>query len=169
MKRAFFVGLLMFSLLVNASVGVVIARHWWHEKKFTAIESTECPALSTEDVKNISKSWSGETKMGIIKTRRELQSKRAEVLDLIASNPGNLKPAQDAIHEMINLRAVLESQILERISQTMASLPHEKRMALLEFLKHRTCRMRRSGRGSGPSGDRGCGPPGSGPCKEPGM
>lgn len=169
MKRAFFVGLLVFSLLVNASVGVVIARHWWHEKKFTAIELTDCPALSTEDVKKISKSWSGETKMGIIKTRRELQSKRAEVLDLIASNPGNLTPAQDAIHEMINLRAVLESQILERISQTMASLPHEKRMALLEFLKHRTCRMRRSGRGLGPIGDRGCGPPGAGPCREPGM
>jgi hypothetical protein len=169
MKRAFFVGLLVFSLLVNASVGVVIARHWWHEKKYNAIESTECPALSREDLQKISKNWSGETKMGIMKTRRELQSKRAEVLDLIASNPGNLKPAQSAIHELINLRAVLESQILERISQTMASLPHEKRMAFLEFLKHKTCRMKGSGRGIGPGGGRGCGPPGEGPCKEPGM
>lgn len=104
MKRAFFVGLLIFSLLVNASVGVVIARHWWHEKKYNAIESTECPALSSEDVQKISKSWSGDTKMGIMKTRRELQSKRAEVLDLIASSPGNLEPAQSAIHELINLR-----------------------------------------------------------------
>lgn len=169
MKKAFFVGLLIFSLLVNISVGVVIARHWWHVQKRTVINLTECPALSSDDVQKISSTWSGPAKLGIMQTRRELLSKKAEVLDLIAANPGDLKPAENAIREMINLRSSLEQKTLDRISHTMASLEPEKRMAFLEFLKNRTCTMKGPGKGFGKRGGPGCCPPDEGARTGPGM
>ena len=164
MKKVFFVGLLIFSLLVNISVGVIIARHWLQRPaKFAAELSKECPVISSDDIKKMSQIWSREAKLGIIETRHELNSKRAQVLDLIAQNPGDLGPAQGAIREMIDLRASLENQILEKVSKTMVTLPPEKREAFLEFLKHRTCRMMRPGRGFGKGGP-GCCPPGGAPC-----
>ncbi|MGA8830350.1 MAG: periplasmic heavy metal sensor, partial [Desulfomonilaceae bacterium] len=136
MKKAFFVGLLIFSLLANISVGVVIVRHWWWKPgDFEAQLTRECPVISSADMKKMSQIWSKTAKQGIIKTRRELNAKRAEVLDLIAQNPGDLKPAENVIKEMIDLRASLENQILEKVSMTMATLPLEKRQAFLEFLK----------------------------------
>jgi len=164
MKKAFFVGLLIFSLLANISVGVVIVRHWWwNPGDFEAQLSRECPVISSADMKKMSQIWSKTAKQGIIKTRRELNAKRAEVLDLIAQNPGDLKPAENVIKEMIDLRASLENQILEKVSMTMATLPLEKRQAFLEFLKHRTCRMMGRGRGFG-KGGRGCCPAAGAPC-----
>ncbi len=163
MKKAFFVGLLIFSLLANISVGVVIVRHWWWKPgDFEAQLTRECPVISSADMKKMSQIWSKTAKQGIIKTRRELNAKRAEVLDLIAQNPGDLKPAENVIKEMIDLRASLENQILEKVSMTMATLPLEKRQAFLEFLKHRTCRMMGRGRGFG-KGGRGCCPRGRSP------
>ena len=164
MKKAFFVGLLIFSLLANISVGVVIVRHWWWKPgDFEAQLTRECPVISSADMKKMSQIWSKTAKQGIIKTRRELNAKRAEVLDLIAQNPGDLKPAGNAIKEMIDLRASLENQILEKVSMTMATLPLEKRQAFLEFLKHRTCRLMGRGRGFGKGGP-GCCPPAGAPC-----
>ena len=158
MKKAFFVGLLIFSLLANISVGAVILRHWWLKPgNFEAQLARECPVISKADMKKMSQFWSKTAKQGIIKTRRELNAKRAEVLDLIAQNPGDLKPAENVIKEMIDLRASLENQILEKVSMTMATLPPEKREVFLEFLKHRTCRMMGRGRGFG-KGGRGCCP-----------
>ncbi len=155
MKKAFFVGLLIFSLLVNVSVGIVIARHWWLKQESRDRDMLyECPALSSQDIKSISGDWH-DARQAIISTRKELHAKRAEVLDLVAANPGDLKPAEIAIQDMINLRAGLELQILQRVSKTMASLAPEKRAAFLDFLKHRTCRMRGAGKGMGNRGGAG--------------
>ncbi|MGC8659985.1 MAG: periplasmic heavy metal sensor [Desulfomonilaceae bacterium] len=163
MKRVFFIGLLVFSLLANISVGVVILRHWWFQPgNFEAELAKQCPVISSEDMKRMSQIWSKTAKQGIIKTRLELNAKRAEVLDLLAKNPGDLKPADKAIKEMIDLRSSLTYQILQKVSGTMATLPPEKREAFLEFLKHRTCRMMGRGR-------RGCCPPAGPPCSGPGM
>lgn len=169
MKKGLFVGLLIFSLLINVSVGIVIARHWWHVQKRTVMDPTECPALSGDDVQKISQTWSGPSKIGIMQTRRDLMTKKAEVLDLIAANPGDLKPAENAIREMINLRSELEQKTLDRISHTMASLEPEKRAAFLEFLKQRTCRMRGRNKDFGRGGEPGCCPPGDGIRTGPGM
>ncbi|MGC8602889.1 MAG: periplasmic heavy metal sensor [Desulfomonilaceae bacterium] len=150
MKKLFFVGLLVFSLLANISAGVVIARHWWQTPtNFETQLSKECPIISNDDIKKMSPIWSRKAKQGIIRTRQELIAKRAQVLELIAKNPGDLKPVENDIKEMIELRGSLENQILEKVSKTMATLPPEKRQAFLEFLKHRTCRMMGRGRGRG--------------------
>jgi len=169
MKKVFFVGLLVFSLLINVSVGIVIARHWWlkHDTPDKDMLSS-CPALSSQDVKSISGDWY-DARQAIMATRKELHSKRAEVLDLVAANPGDLKPAEGAIQDMINLRAGLELQILQRVSKTMASLPPEKREAFLDFLKRRTCRMKGAGKGRGKMGGADCCPPEGGLRTGPGM
>lgn len=152
MKKAFFIGLLVFSLLLNISVGIVVARHWWF-KQDTRDRNwlRSCPALSDQDVETISGAWH-DARKSIMASRKELHSKRAEVLDLVAANPGDLKPVEGAIKEMINLRADLELQILNRVSQTMATLPPEKREVFLDFLKNRTCRMRNGVKGRGMRG-----------------
>ncbi len=169
MKRAVFIGLLIFSLLANVSVGVVVFRHWWFKPgNFEAELTRECPVISSADMKRMSQIWSKTAKQGIIKTRLELNAKRAEVLDLIAKNPGDLKPAENAIKEMTDLRSSLTNQILEKVSRTMATLPPDKRQAFLEFLKHRTCRMMGPGRGFC-KGRRGCCSPAGPPCNGPGM
>ncbi|MFH0959882.1 MAG: periplasmic heavy metal sensor [Pseudomonadota bacterium] len=169
MKKAFFVGLLIFSLLINLSVGIVVVRHWWFKPDTRNNDILRaCPALSSQDVKNISGAWH-ETRQAIMAARKELNSKRAEVLDLIAANPGDLKPAEAAIQEMINLRAALELKTFTRVSQTMASLPPEKREAFLDFLKNRTCRMRGPGNGFDKRGRPGRRSPEGGPRNGPEM
>ena len=55
MKKAFFLGLLIFSLLANISVGVVILRHWWWKPgNFEAQLARECPVISKADMKKMS-------------------------------------------------------------------------------------------------------------------
>jgi len=90
MKKVFFAGLLVFSLLINVSAGIVIAKHWWlkHDSRDKDMLSS-CPALSSQDVKSISGDWY-DARQSIMATRKELHTKRAEVLDLVAANPGDL-------------------------------------------------------------------------------
>ena len=106
MKRAFFAGLMIFSLLVNASVGVVIARHLWHEKKYNTIESrTECPALSSERPEDFEKAGRVIPRWEQV-DQAQTPKKKGRSPYLIASNPGNLEPVQSAIHELIKSCAV---------------------------------------------------------------
>ena len=103
----------------------------------------------------------GNDRSSLMQTRRRIQEKKLEVLDLIAKNPGDINAADQGINELIALKGQMERDALARIGKIMADLPEEKRQEFLSFLKNRTCRGPGMGFGRGRRPD--MGPAGSGP------
>lgn len=162
MKRSLFTGVLIFSLALNLAVAVTVGRHIWQQRAVAADSSPKGPTLTRNDVRQIGDMMPQQRFQSMMQARQQILDKKSEVLDKIARNPGDLKAVEPAITELFDLRNNVERQALARISHIMGSLPEEKRVAFLEFLKSRACGG--AGMGWGRGGHRGCGHGGPGPC-----
>lgn len=139
MKRALFIGILVFSLLLNLTVAVVIGWHVWIDRRNATPPVAECPMLNESDFKQISQVWSKQARSGVHETRRLIRHKQSELIDQIAKTPGDLKPAENTIRELMTLREKMEREALGRLSNALVELPDEKRQALIVYVKNRSC------------------------------
>ncbi len=164
MKRAYLIGLLIFSLTVNIAVAGVVAWRYWTARYAPASELAG--PLSRSDLNRIRTKWGANGGGGMRQYWQAVSEKNAEILDRLAANPDNLEAVREPVRELIELRAEAEWESVKRLSRIMRDLPEEKRAAFLAFLKSRACmgpRHRGHGRGmrGGCPPGKGC-PPGSG-------
>lgn len=139
MKRGFFIGVFVFSLLLNLTVAVVIGWHYWVVRQNVAPPVAECPALSESDFRNISQVWSKQARSNVQESRRIIRDKQSELIDQVARTPGDLTPAENTIKELMALREKMEREALGRLSNALVQLPEEKRAALVNYVKNRSC------------------------------
>lgn len=138
MKTFFLRGLLVFSLLLNAAVAATIGWHLW--RKPLSVGQDVCQPLTSARMDQISKLSRENNRAKMIETRRQIQEKRLEILDLIAENPGDITVAETSINEMLALKAKMEREGLTRISRIMADMNEATRKEFLASLKNRACR-----------------------------
>lgn len=165
MKKTIFVGLFIFSLVLNFAVAATLGWHVWKGASFRSGPQPPGAEVSKEDFRQIRKVMSAQNGSTLMETRQQIIQKNAELLDLVARNPGDVSAAEAKIKELAALKEQMERRAIARISSVMASLPEEKRQAFLVLLKNRACMM--PGMGMGRGG--GCGPMqgGMGRCPAP--
>ncbi len=135
MKKTIFVGLFIFSLVLNFAVAATLGWQVWKEGSFRGAPQPPGAEVSNEDFRQIRKAMSAQNGSALMETRQQIMQKNAELLDLVARNPGDLNAAEVKIRELAALKEQMERRAIARISTVMASLPEEKRQAFLAFLK----------------------------------
>ena len=161
MKNTLLKVLFIFSLVINAAVAFTMGWHLWVERRPHASDNSSGPVVGPEGFRQMRNMMAGNDRSSLMQTRRRIQEKKLEVLDLIAKNPGDINAADHGINELIALKGQMERDALARIGKIMTDLPEEKRLEFLNFLKNRTCRGPGMGFGRGRRPD--MGPTGSGP------
>jgi uncharacterized membrane protein len=165
MKKTIFVGLFIFSLVLNFAVAGTLGWHVWKEGSFRGEPQVQGAEVSKEDFRQIRKAMSSQNGSTLMETRQKIIQKNTELLDLISQNPGDVSAAEAKIKELTALKEQMERRAIARISTVMASLPEEKRRAFLVLLKNRACMM--PGMGMGRGGRCGPGQGGMGRCPAP--
>jgi hypothetical protein len=145
-KKVLITGIFVFSLALNAATLATLGWHLWAEKRSVAAAPTVDAPLAKKDLKDIYRLWPDSARMNMHGLKMQIRTKRAEVLDLIAANPGNLQAAEKSMHELAALRDQMERQALAALSEVLANLPSEKRDAFVAYLKSH----KRMGAGMGP-------------------
>lgn len=139
MKRMIFLGIFVFSLLLNFTVAGILGWHYLVERRGPKFPIAECPMLSENDYKQISKVWSKQARSGVRETRQLINTKQSELIDQIAKTPGDLAPAENTIRELMTLREKMEREALTRLSNALAQLPDDRKPALISYVKNRSC------------------------------
>ncbi len=154
MKRTIFIILLVVSLSMNVAVGgTVIWSIWRGPQTAVTLDTAKEVSLNKDDVQRISAAWPRDRITEMADTSQRIRDKKLEVLELIAKNPGNLKPAEEKIDELVQLKGQMEKKALARISEIMNTLPEERRTAFFGFLRDRACMGPGMGHGMmGPGG-----------------
>lgn len=138
MKKVLITGIFVFSLALNAATLGTLGWHFWTEKKAEATGSAVNAELPRQDVKDIFRLWPPSARTKLRELRGQIRAKRAEIIDILAANPGNPQAAEETVRELTALREQMEKQALAAISEVMAKLPPEKRDAFVHFLKTRS-------------------------------
>lgn len=139
MKRMIFLGIFVFSLLLNLTVAGVLGWHYLVERRSPKFPVAECPMLTESDYRQISKVWSKQARSGVRETRQLINAKQSELIDQIANTPGDLVPAENTIKELMALREQMEREALGRLSNALVQLPDDKKSALISYVKNRSC------------------------------
>ncbi|MBI4965584.1 MAG: periplasmic heavy metal sensor [Desulfomonile tiedjei] len=161
MKKAVFIGLFIFSMAINLAVAATVGWHLWLQRGAgmgAGPSAAGTATLTREDFRTIRQMWPREARAQMMEARSRIMEKNLEVLDEIAKHPGDIRAADPKINELHVLKGQIDREAFLRISQTLASLPDEKRQAFALFLKNRTCMGPGMGMGRGP----GFGPGGMG-------
>jgi Spy/CpxP family protein refolding chaperone len=138
MKRAVFLTIFIFSIVLNLAVAATLGWHFWGERSkwpdLPAVESR----LTEKDFRFIGKCCmqNGPPRL-VMELRQKIVAKRAEVLDALAKNPGDPSAAEAKLEQLTALSAQMEREAAKRISKVMSALPADKRDAFLIFLKNR--------------------------------
>lgn len=139
MKRAVFLTIFIFSIVLNLAVAATLAWHFLGAR----LGSSDLPAVETnltpKDFKFIGRCCmqNGPPRL-VMDLRQKIVEKKAELLDVLAKNPGNPSVADAELEQLTALSAQMEREAAKRISKVMAALPADKRAAFLIFLKNRT-------------------------------
>jgi len=141
MKRAVFLTIFIFSIVLNLAVAATLAWHFLggrpgsYDSDLPPVESR----LTTKDFKFIGQCCmqNGPPRL-VMELRQKILEKRAEILDALAKNPGDPSAAGEKLEQLTALSAQMEREAAKRISKVMAALPADKRAAFLMFLKNRT-------------------------------
>ena len=154
MKRTVFIGLFIFSIVLNVAVAATLGWHIWNQGSFGGGPFIQNEPVAKADFHQIRQIMASQDRSALLETRQRVIEKNAELLDMIARNPGNLSAAESTIKELTGLREQMERQAIAKISIVMASLPEDKRQSLLGLLKNRACMGPGMGfgRGRGPHG-----------------
>ncbi len=154
MKRTVFIGLFIFSIVLNIAVAATLGWHIWNQWSFGDAALIQNAPVAKADLRQIRQIMASQDRSALLETRQRVMEKNAELVDLIAKNPGNLSAAESTIKELAGLREQMERQAIARISIAMASLPEDKRQSLVGLLKNRACMGPGMGfgRGRGPHG-----------------
>lgn len=139
MKKALFIGAFVFSVVLNLAVAGTIAWHRWALRQVTPLPAPSTAQLNPDDRRAIAGLWRSADCNEVLGLREQVMRKKAEVLELIAANPGDVRALDQKVQELAELRAQMERRALTGISRIMAELPPEKRSAFLGFLKGRAC------------------------------
>ncbi|MFC1835075.1 hypothetical protein ACFL2Q_10105 [Thermodesulfobacteriota bacterium] len=138
MKNVLFVGLLIFSLVVNVAVVATLVWHKWSQPSELSLPENGKTEISRGEVRRMIMRHHGRRGPGHMrKYRRAAREKYSELLDTIAENPGRPDLAKKQFEELMALRARAEYQALERIGSVMAELPEHQKKKFLRFLKRR--------------------------------
>ena len=167
MRRLLITGLFVFSVVLNIVVGATMAWNLWSARSPHPIRDPQRPELSSSDFERIRALWSGTASAQLREKRGQILEKKAQLLDIVAKDPDDVKAAQMALNELVVLGAQAEKQALDEVRQIMMALPQDKKQAFLNFLKTRAC----MGPGMGPGYGRGrhrMGPRYRGYCPMPG-
>jgi len=169
MKRVIFIGIVIFSLALNAAVAATVGWYYWkyHSWEKEAEQSfAATAALTGEDLQTIRQMWTPDARMKMMEMRKRILVKNSEVINAISRHPGNMAAADKEINELLALRGQMEREAYTRMSTILANLPADKREAFTGFVRNRCCVARGMsrgmgmGRGMGP----GYGPRQMGPC-----
>ncbi|MGD9818543.1 MAG: hypothetical protein AB7V04_07560 [Desulfomonilaceae bacterium] len=139
MKRVLLIGLFVFSLLLNLTVAAIVGWYYWVDRSRVFAPVADCPILDEADHKKISQTWNDQSRSRIRETRRLLREKQAELIDQIAKTPGDISQAEEKLRELMILREKLEREVLGRLSNALIQLPEDKRGALVQYVKNRSC------------------------------
>lgn len=139
MKKMVFLGIFIFSLLLNFTVAGVLGWHYLVERRGPKLPVAECPMLTESDYRQISKIWSKQARSGVRETRQLINAKQSELIDQIAKTPGDLTAAENTIKELMALREQMEREALFRLSNALVQLPDDKKSALISYVKNRSC------------------------------
>jgi hypothetical protein len=153
MKKAIFVGILIFSLALNAAVAATVGWYYWKQSQWASEADkgfAQATALTTDDVQTIRQMWPRDEHMRMMDMRRKIMAKNAEVIDAIVQHPGDMGPADQKIRELMAVRGEMEREAFSRMSTILATLPPDKRESFAQFIRTRCCMGRGMGRGMGP-------------------
>ena len=139
MKKMILTGVFVFSLLLNFTVAGILGWHYLFERRGPKFPMADCPMLSENDYKQISKVWSKQARSGVRETRQLINAKQSELIDQIARTPGDLAPAENTIRELMALREKMEREALSRLSNALVQLPDDRKPALISYVKNRSC------------------------------
>jgi hypothetical protein len=138
MKKALFLTIFIFSVVLNLAVAGTLAWHLLGVRSGASDLPMES-RLTAEDFKFIGQCCmqNGPPRL-VMELRQKIVEKKAEVLDVLAKNPGDPSVADAKLEQLTALSAQMEREAAKRISKVMAALPADKRDAFLMFLKNRT-------------------------------
>jgi len=137
MKKALFTSIFVFSLVLNLAVAGTLAWYYLEMQRQPVFPSVGDSKLTDADFRFIRKQCMCDGPCPIVELRSRIIEKRAEALDLLATNPGNPEAAEPKIRDLVELTGQMERQAAARIGKVMAALPDEKRQEFLTFLKAR--------------------------------
>ncbi len=150
MKNALLIGVLVFSVVLNVAVATTLVWHVWVADAVAPVDMIGPAPLTESEARNIRAQWQeGAGFERIIATREQILQKNAEIIDRLTQNPSDPQVAEKELSELIALRGLIERQAIERIRQTMLTMPEEKRKDFALFLKSRACMGRGMGLGRG--------------------
>ena len=149
MKRQIFIGLFIFSVILNVAVGSTLVWYRWLGNRAPITSSKNGSQLSASDVKTI-KTVLGSNGPGYLRQKREqILEKKAELLDTIARNPNNEPAIQNKLNELIALRAQVEKEALNKVRHILITLPEDQKQAFINYLRNRACMGPGMGMGMG--------------------
>jgi hypothetical protein len=149
MKRQIFIGLFIFSVILNVAVGSTLIWYRWLETSVPISSSKSGSQLSASDVREIKTVWGSNGPGDLWKKRQQILDKKAELLDLIARNPNNETAIQKKLNELTNLRAHVEKDALDKVRHIVSTLPEAKKEAFINYLRNRACMGHGMGMGPG--------------------
>jgi hypothetical protein len=135
MKKTILTAILVCSLALNATVVATVAWNLWFSPDAPAVPLPS--AVTPEDLPPKSEQ--------LKQLRREIRGKRGEILEILASDAGDVERVNKAVEELVRLMAEKERAGIDRLRRLVLKLPDEKRRDLLDYLKKRT----EAGRGMG--------------------
>lgn len=141
MKRIIFVGLFIFSIVLNIAVAATLGWHLWRQNSFTEGASLQEQPMTREDWRQLKNMMSSQDRSALREARLKVIEKKLELLDMMAKNPGNLQAVEPTIKELAVLKERVERQAIARISAAMAAMPEDRRQTFAALLKKRACTM----------------------------
>jgi len=155
MKKVILVGILIFSLGLNAAGFAVLARHWWISESedllttsgqsygwhrwFHAqrdlVKEHGGAYLDRSDRKRIKELWAATDPGEIGRFRRQAKEKLLEVLDLLDRSPIDEKALENATAELAALKGRKETENVRRLKAVVSGLSEQQRHAFLNYLK----------------------------------
>jgi uncharacterized membrane protein len=149
MKKSSFIGLLIFSLGLNAAVAATVVWSVFAERTKAATSAPQV-GVNAQEIMKISKLFQKNVQTSILAGRNRMVEKRLEILDAIAKKPGDFEAVAKNVDEMNELKAQVERDAILQITKTAAELPPEKRLLFIDWLKTRMCMGQGKGCGQGP-------------------
>ena len=155
MRKPILVGILIFSLGLNAASFGVLAWHWWfderedllttsgesdgwhrwfHEQRKVLKEPDETD-LGKGDRKRIKELWAATDPGELGRIKRQAKDKLLEVLDLLDRSPLDEKALEKATAELVALKGRKETETIRRLRAVVSGLTEEKKRLFLGYLK----------------------------------
>jgi Spy/CpxP family protein refolding chaperone len=145
MRRKSLIYLLTFSLALNGATAVAFVFFWWKSQTLAAVSLGQKPIrnflqedlnLKTEQSNRIL-GQIDQSKREVAELRGQMNSRRAEMINLISSVPANKDAVAAKMDEINHIQAKIRSAAVNTVITILESLPPESRDKFRGYLQAR--------------------------------